>query len=480
MSTPQKIMHVSQQSYSGDSGSGVSSFNSNFWGFFIKNNWEKKEFSQNNQLASLPISEENLFDILVAMSDEQMTGFERDGYLCNDIRLYMGDNTQKLNVGYFHLYPKKEDVNFTSYCNRVQQKLEGEEFSLVADTITMTPAMKAWSKEFLKGMYRPLKEISFGHLWSIFYGNYSTTSYGVHDHNDILAAESAFYFPITGKKKMLTWHPSYVEKNPELKRSRDYSRHESASTVVSAESGGMMYWPSDRWHIGSSVGGDVSIVLGVRSFTDGYTIFANAFLDGLFDAYIRSDTLGRYGKKWGVLFFWARRKWLGFSKKIREKQIRSFPFDPDNLQGCASVLPDDVKKVGRPFSFVFGNDFEKVLSLFWLIHLSTLGLNCYEKSLPAFAPSPNLKIRRHLGVILLWRQVDTETILIVSDMFSCEAPVSLLPIIKVIANISEEEEIAYVGLVEKTKEITTEPLEDALNKFVSFLVESRCFYEVNI
>lgn len=478
MSTSQKLMCANQHGCSSDLNSNVSSFNSEFWDFFIKNNWEKNEFSQNDQLISPPLSEDHLFDILVAMSDEQITAFERYGYICNAVRLYIGDNTRELNSGYFHLYPKKEDVNFRSYYDRVQQNLGEEEFALVVDVITMSPALKAWSKEFLKSMYRPLKAISFGHLWSIFYGNYSTTSYGVHDHNDVVAAESAFYFPITGKKKMLTWHPDYVKQNPELKQSRNYSKHESASTVVSAESRGMMYWPSDRWHIGSSVGGDVSIVLGVRSFTDGYIIFAHAFLDGLFDAYVRSDTLGRYGKKWGKLFFWVRKKWLRFSKKSREKQIRSFPFDPDNIQACTSALPVDVKKVGKPFSFVFGDNFEKVLSLFWLIHLSTLGLDCYEKNLPAFTPSLSLKMRRHLGVILLWRQVDIKTILIVSDMFSCEAPVFLLPIIKIIASTSENEEVVYAELVEKTKEITTEPFEEALSNLVSFLVESRCFYEL--
>lgn len=453
---------------------------SKFWDDFAKSKWEKETFVEKNSFVTPPISEAELFECLVGMCLEQIDDEDDGGDRI--IRMYV-DN-KELSPDYNHLFPTLNDKNFSGYRQRVTKELNGKPFAFVVDTISMPLNLKIWTNDFLKGMYQPLKFISKNHFWSIFFGNYTTTPYGVHDHSTLISAESAFYFPIVGEKEMTVWSPNYLDQHPELKHNHDYTAHIDASTNLLAEPGGMMYWPSDRWHIGSSGGDGVSIVLGVIAFYDVYIAFFEAVmsLDAISPYYREPGILSRTCERIEGFMLMKHMALLKYSARARHKQIRELPFDSNDLQGSAELIPDDLRKIARRMNvkLYFGKNLEKVLSIFWLFQLTNIGaVSCTVPS-PAIMLEPELRIKKNDGVNFLWRHVDTQIIMLAADEYAHEIPTLFLPMIEYLAEKKSGQEVSYSDLLLSISgnTIPQQTLEKELSELLSFLGQSGAFQDL--
>lgn len=453
-----------------------------FWDYFESEHWEKLEFVQKTGFIKPPLSEQALFKAVVAMCEEHAKIKQETGRRSTRVRIYVeGDGFEQgeeLKEEYLHLFPNKNDHSFAAYSERVEAEIEGKQFAFVIDALTMPPELKAWTHDLLKGMYCSIKikEISVGHFWSIFYGNYKSTPYGVHSHANLLFSEAAMYFPIQGKKEMLTWTSEYIDKNLDLKEAQDYSAHMSAAMKLSAEPGGAMYWPSDRWHIGASAGGDVSMVLGLRVRADIHFIIDQAWGGGMLDTYIRSRLREVLLSK--LIDCWLFPLYIYLLKRSRrayKRQVCSLPFDPNDLQSSAEQLPKELRKEGKLYRFMFGDNLERALSRIWLSILSSMGVVSFEHVHPAIEFSNELLLTRAQGSIILWRQLDTETIMIGVGMHAHEMPTRFLPLIKCVTNVAYGSQLYVAELLALEKEICGVQFLSELEKFLLFIAESGAF-----
>ncbi|MFT6044429.1 MAG: hypothetical protein ACI9WC_000126 [Arenicella sp.] len=448
-----------------------------FWDKFVASVWEKETFVERKNFVTPPISEQELFECVVDMGIKHCQVSDVGGEN-SDVRIYVGATEIKKNFA--PIFPKLSDGDFAGYSKRVSKAVGGQSFSFVIDEIVMPESLKIWTHSFLKGMYRPLKSMSNGHMWSIFFGDYSTTPYGVHDHSSQIYSESAFYFPIAGKKEMATWRPSYVNENPKLKWAHDCSEHLHEATRLLAEPGGMMYWPSDRWHIGSSKGGDVSIVLAVRAFTDIYPMFLHSIvnLDAL-SAYKPSGIRAKLLQFSESLLFLKHMALLKYSARARQNQVRDLPFDPDDLQGSARDIPEDLIKLGARFNIglYFGKNIEKVLSIFWLYHLTNLGVESLNSPMSPICVKPSLKITKCPSAVLLWRHVDSDTIILMAGRHAHEIPAAYLLMVQFVAATQIGQEVLYNELVDSVAQQNISPhqLEKQLERLLNFLGEAGVF-----
>jgi hypothetical protein len=426
-----------------------------FWHEFSQVVWEKETFVKASKFITPPISEGDLYRCVVDMCDEHRDIYSRLGERDSRVRIYIAGIEQESN--YFHILPNVKDKNFETYSRRVSRELGGIAFALTIDCISMPVELKAWTHDFLKGMYQPIRKISRGHFWSIFFGDYLTTPYGVHDHsNNVLSEfESGIYFPIRGMKKMEIWHPFYVNLHPEIKGSHNYKEHKEASTTLTAEPGGMIYWPSDRWHIGSSASGEVSIVLAVKVSKNVYASFIDEyFMSDLFSSYTHSACRTIICEIIERLLYRIHIFFLSHSTRLRKSQISELHFDPNDLQGSAAVIPDAIRKIGKRSNIrlLFGRNVERALTAFWLIHLTTLGVLSFNKPDVEINYSQNLRIVRNPGVPIIWRQVDATTIIVAADRYCHEISILFLTLIKYIANVEEGRELCVdklMHLIEK-------------------------------
>ena len=441
-----------------------------FWDSFAEHHWEKEELVLNERNVPLPISEQALFDIVVGMSERKFEKLNRSDKDSGGVRVYIGGNRDPFGneIKDLPLFPRKEDKTFIEYSKRVGSILNGQEFSLVIDGLEMSDELRDWTYDLLKGMYRPLKKLAYGHFWSIFFGNYTTTTYGVHDHVYPFMSESALYFPITGNKQMRTWRPDYVECSPELKQSHDYSDHTDASVLLSSDPGGIMYWPSDRWHIGSSSGGDVSIVLAIVARRDVLDTFFES--DVIISELPRSRMFRKLASIGANIYSHC---YLPIIKYTKKAKVDSLPFDPNDLQGSASAIPSELRKIVRPFSFIFGKNTERVMSYFWLHQLSTYG--CDEGAIhpSEIGTFPGTRLERNIGVRMLWRQVDVNTYIVVSGKSHTDVPTQFLPLVEYIGALPSGSELVYADMVRHVTHIAPTELTDEVDTFISFLNEAR-------
>lgn len=456
---------------------------SEFWNEFSKSTWEQKTFVKRNNFVTPPISEEELFQCVVDMSARYLKKSDvTEVAQVGELRVFVAGT--QITQDNSHLLPKESDENFSGYSKRMEEILDGKQFAFVIDGLAMPKNMKIWTRQFIKGMYRPLGTISHGHFWSIFFGNYTTTPFGVHVDSNLITAEGAFYFPLVGEKEMTTWKPSYVKENPDLNKSHDYSKHLEASTRLRAEAGGMLYWPSNRWHVGSSKGGDVSIVLGVKGFSDVYCDFI--------DLVMSSNMLSKYKpsgiRKWICPFFeffllLGHIKFLKHSNKARNNQVRNLPCDVDDLQGSAHEIPEGLKKIGRRLNLrlYFGKNIKKVISLFWLLHLTNLGVGSPNVPFPAIAYKPKLRIQKSEAVVLLWRQVDDKTIMFVADRYVHEISTQFISAVKAIADINLGQEFECDNLIDlmSVEGVSSQNVKQEVEDLLGFLGKSGAF-EVSV
>jgi len=233
-----------------------------FWHDFGSQFWEKDHVIVKN-ISSLSIPqfhEDQIFNLSVRFLDGLWTQKFKTN---NVIRIYVNGLREQLNAESNSLLPCAGDGSFSQYHKRCKLNKSVKEYGLVIDGIfRFEPDI--WENFCMKlGPFFNHVDISKEKLEvALFIGNYKRSPFGVH-----VDRSGVFTFPLVGTKKVRTWHPSYVNQNPDLIGSFDYKRHIGESVLLKAKPGEMLYWPSNRWHIGESEEGEFSVTMAVGSWS---------------------------------------------------------------------------------------------------------------------------------------------------------------------------------------------------------------------
>jgi hypothetical protein len=328
-----------------------------FWNQFSANIWEKEALAIKNLFANIPISADDLFSLIVKESNAKSNSSVLK-------RFYIQGNEKQLEGSDY--YPKLEQGSFINYDHWITSLCEGKEYILIIDYLMVNYSLWNWTYKFLQNLYNSLGYLNYGHYYSIFYGNYSKTPFGVHDHNyPEEPTQSAFYFPIKGRKSMRIWTPEFVKRNRQIMGSTQYEKFLEDSTLLEAGTGGMLYWPSDRWHIGDSKGGDVSLVIAINNSNNFVEPLASFIREEIKNKNLYKNFLQRHILEKIEEFI------LNFSKRKGKK--KAF-FEPNNLQKSAETIPDAIESDAKIFKyFIDSSVVEIACTKLWLSMLTGYG-----------------------------------------------------------------------------------------------------------
>ncbi len=176
------------------------------------------------------------------------------------VRFFVDGVARPLNAQIQRLLPRQSDGSFEGYHRRITRGSQDVQYALMLGDI------HAWDRRFFGDLCRGMDRLfrRFGiPAWMVdtqlLVGSCSTTPFGVH-----IDPATVFYFPVIGPKVIRLWRRGYVERAADLKRAHHYERHLDASTLIETGPGGMLYWPSDRWHIAEAeADGSLSVAWGL-------------------------------------------------------------------------------------------------------------------------------------------------------------------------------------------------------------------------
>lgn len=218
-----------------------------FWAEFAESHWEKKggAFPRGFNFPGAP-SEAELFDLTVkACWQREPLGRPRVFF-------------DAAGTADRALWPVPADGGFARYEERVRRNGGDRPFLLVVNNLQAFD-MGRWNS--VRRLLRPLFERVGIPSWtvelSVFVGRYPNTPFGVH-----MDSASVMHFPIVGTKRIRTWTSAFVEAHPDLKGATEYEKFLPGSELLEGGPGGMLYWPSDAWHVGEGTG-ELSVTWGV-------------------------------------------------------------------------------------------------------------------------------------------------------------------------------------------------------------------------
>jgi 50S ribosomal protein L16 3-hydroxylase len=365
-----------------------------FWKDFASNYWEKNSLAVKNSLIRPPITADELFQLAVE-------SHQPDANTADYIRFYQ--NGKSKTVEYCqknNYYPTNEDGSFSNYSKRLKTLLGKDEYVFVVDGFQLNANLREWTMEFLKQMYTYTgAKLTNGHFYSIFFGDYSRTPFGIHLHDDRVEYESAFYFPLQGEKSMRIWTPEYAKKHPSIKDSKQYENFLAGSSLITAEETGLLYWPADRWHIGDAGHDNISIPLAIRMGSDLVLdledyIYREMVASKQEISFINEVKLKI--KKAGYLFKEGM-------KRVSQRDLINIDFDPTNIVQSCRTLPDELIQAGEYYRrIVEPIILERAISRMWLAMLSAYGMNPAVSFKEANMPkaSDQIQLLKHHKLLL--------------------------------------------------------------------------------
>jgi hypothetical protein len=345
-----------------------------FWKQFSTSIWEKETLAIKNSFINPPITADELFSIIV-------NDFNANSKSLAEKHFYIEGNEQKLEESDY--YPTPVDGSFIEYDRRIRSICDGQEYVLVINCIIINNILWNWIYDFLQNLYNSLGYLTYDNFCSIFYGNYTKTPFGVHIDDN----ETGFYFPIKGRKLMRMWKSEFVRQNQEIMSSTKYEKFIKYSTLLEAEPGGVLYWPSDRWHIGASKGGDISLTIAVSTSNDFFSPLINL---------IKKEIIESYGENSLKLYFlnlidfifvkvkdleqpysknsFKRNCWKPIRKFLLKTVDKKAFFNPNDLQKSAETLPDSIQSAANFFNFFINSSVVEIASAkLWLAMLTGYG-----------------------------------------------------------------------------------------------------------
>lgn len=387
-------------------------FSDDFWKYFSENYWEKNTYVSSDIVVDFPASESEIFNAIVSICNDYLSNVNSS----HKISFFIANYRYDLH-GNPQFLPNRKDKSFSGYAKRMQGYASDNGYALVMDCIDLPPAAKGWFFKFLKKMQSPINKIyAGGHFVSLFFGEYKITPSGVHTHNLVDSKEGAFYFPIKGSKTMLTWTSDYADSHPELKYCHNYTEHIEHSVPLCTSEKGMMYWPSDRWHVGSSGHGDLALVLAASSRVNGKLPILKFLKE-----YLNDNPLRQYSKIYkllcyafiSIVTFASRNNQPGHSLSVN---IRS-------ATECLDCLPEQLDRFFNRYRYFFPKkEFEIIKISYWLMILSTGGLNYGRVMKESISDLDDVvSLERCVDLTVLYKELDKQTV-----VYSCNSYIAVI------------------------------------------------------
>lgn len=291
-----------------------------FWERFSKETWERRPFRADNLFATPPIEPDILFTTVAACTknyDPRM-----------GLRLYVGGEQQQIWPGH-PMLPVEADQTFFGYHTRMTNLLKSKFYCLVLNFLELRDFdLWDWSRNFLYDLYARIGFNKLGVYNALFIGDYDRTPFGVHQD-----PESVFHLPVIGRKAMRIWPNEYKLKQPAIERAQNYQSFLNDSIKIEAGPGGIIYWPSDYWHISEKVNSfSVSLALSLNCHRNVMQLLSRKIT-----AYVNASTA------------------------LDNKVV--VPFDPADPQSSANNIPNEIRIAGEIFAAVTS---EEALQKEWL------------------------------------------------------------------------------------------------------------------
>lgn len=317
-----------------------------FWQQLVQTDWETRSTSWDCMPPSLwRLGSQEIFRLLTSCG-EHIADHEVRSYL------HRADHTvwQLCTRPAPDVLPMRADGSLAGYHERMRRAVpRGDGYSIFVNEVIRHDPM-AWTgvRDFVRGLVQHIGLPTRGFDSGVGLGQYDFTPFGVH----VDPGRSAFVLPIAGRKHFRIWPADYVRQHPELVRNHgDYGPLMNDSLLLEAGPGGIMYWPSDAWHI------------------------AEGANDGEFTVMVAIGAL------------------LGTGR-----MLPAVPCDVDNLQTSAENMPDGFAAT------IEGTHIQKrgaTAEQVWMAFLSGLGLRHPMPMRRAARPDQWLQAQRRYPI--LWR-----------------------------------------------------------------------------
>jgi hypothetical protein len=236
-----------------------------FWQRLVDAHWEKSSTSFDRIPASLWRLDSREVFRLLTWCGEHLADSEVRYYL------HRSDHTvwnlcTKLQP---EILPARADGSIERYHERMRRSLpNGDGYSIFVNEVIRHDAV-AWKgvRDFVRGLVQRVGLPARGFDSGVGMGQYDFTPFGLH----VDQGRSAFVLPIVGRKHFRIWPGHYVRQHPELVKSHgNYGPLVKDSLELAAGPGGLLYWPSDAWHIAEGANdGEFTVMLAVGALLGG-------------------------------------------------------------------------------------------------------------------------------------------------------------------------------------------------------------------
>lgn len=228
-----------------------------FWSGFHAEYWEKRATVLRQPFARLIAQPEDSFQRLIDVGDRYRAG-ETDLL----VRFCVGYTQQLVDVARY--LPMRTDASVAGYADRATRLVGGQRFGLVVEDFQAFDAT-LWLhlREFLRGLYEHTGMPRESAKATVFLGNYEHTPWGLHR-----GRSGTFQLVVAGPKRIRVWPDAFFRGKEDMTHRLDYEQYNGDSIVLDAEPGDVIYWPSDHWHVGESVGGALSFAISIALFID--------------------------------------------------------------------------------------------------------------------------------------------------------------------------------------------------------------------
>ncbi len=372
-----------------------------FWQQFANNYWQQDSFCTDSDVLQPPLTPAQMFDVVVENCAPKPLHRGSTRFFINNKSV---PDAQCRANGY---YPIAQDQDFAGFHKRLRSIIGDADYVFTIDVFHLPDSARQWTYGFLRDLYQHTgANICSGHFFSIFFGDYHATPFGVHNHDNLYEYEGAFYFPLEGQKQMRIWHPKVAEANPKLIKATEHSTYNEQSHLLSADAGGLMYWPSDRYHVGNAQNNNLAIPLAIRIGQDQVSLIGRMIEWEMDDKPSYSKRYGRIDR----LKVRARRYRHVIKQGTRKLSLRedtNCEFDPFDLPKSGQTLPPTLNRI-RDFyaKATCPAILEVVLTRYWLRTLSSWGLNPKAPKRD-FAPlTRDNRIAAFENHQLLWRHLE--------------------------------------------------------------------------
>ncbi len=322
---------------------------SRFWRQLVEAHWEKQSAAFDRVPESLwRLDEAEVFRLLTWCSEHMNESAVRYYHTRADRTVW------ELLRPHPEVLPTRADGSLAAFHERMRGDVPSADgYSIFVNNVVRHDhvtwlGVRDFVRELVQCAGLPLHGFNAG----IGLGQYDYTPFGVH----VDSGRSAFVQPIVGRKRFRIWPGRYIRQHPELIRARgNYSGLEQDSLQLETGAGGLVYWPSDAWHLAEAANGEFNVMLAIGAFVGG---------------------------------------------KRGDAEPGAVPCDIDNLQKSAEALPDGFVAAAK------GSDLCKrgaTAEHIWVAYLSGLGLQYPVPPRNDALPQARLQIQQTWPI--LWRRL---------------------------------------------------------------------------